>query len=136
MGDIQGTKPVMIYFYWPDEDEESDDKNIANQVRRSKLMDEILTAEEIRRASTLFHCFKCNAKELSDELKKKYKIKTVPKILFFDVKGKKVWQLTSTKAKAKGVAKKMIAIAAAACKKTVDKSGKGGCSPPGGGSSG
>jgi len=141
MSDLSDDKPVMIYFFWPDEDEESEDKNIANQVRRCKLMDEILTNEEIRKASTLFHCFKCDAKELSDKLKSKYKIKTVPKVLFFDVKGRKLWQLTSTKAKPKGVAKKMIDIAAKCMKLTSKKSDKnkkstdpggGGANPPSG----
>jgi thioredoxin-related protein len=88
-------------------------------------MDEILSHEEIRRVSILFHCFKCNAKELSDNLKKTYKIKTVPKVLFFDVKGKKSWQLTSTKAKPKSIAKKMKAIAAN-FKKRADKARKQG----------
>lgn len=142
MSDLNGDKPVMIYFFWPDEDEESDDKNIANQVRRCKLMDEILTNEDIRKASTLFHCFKCDAKELSDKLKSKYKIKVVPKVLFFDVKGRKLWQLTSTKAKPKGVSKKMIDIAAKCMKLTSKKSdnnkkstdpGGGGANPPSGG---
>jgi hypothetical protein len=121
MGDLKGTKPIMIYFFWPDEDEESEDKKIANQVRRCKLMEEnILSSEEVRRASVGFHCFKCNLKELSEELKKKYKLTRAPKILFFDVKGKKAWQLTSTKAKPKRVAKKMVEIALR-CKKILEK---------------
>jgi hypothetical protein len=95
MGDLKGTKPIMIYFFWPDEDEESEDKKIANQVRRCKLME-------------------------SEELKKKYKLTRAPKILFFDVKGKKAWQLTSTKAKPKRVAKKMVEIALR-CKKILEK---------------
>ena len=51
---------------------------------------------------------------------KKYKLKLVPKVLFFDVRGKKVWQLTSTKAKPEGIAKKMVRIAAV-CKKLVER---------------
>jgi len=115
MGDIKETKPVLIYFYWPEEDAESTDKNIANQVRLSKLMeDNILSSEEFRRASLCFHCFKCNIKDdVDDQLKTKYRLKVAPKILFFDVRGSKVWQLTSTKADPEGVAKKMAQIAAA-----------------------
>lgn len=128
---LEDTKPIMIYFFWPDEDADSDDKDIANQVRRCVLMDEILTHEMVRRASVLFHSFKCNAKELSDELKKAYKITIVPKVLFFDVKGRKVWQLTSTKAKPEGIANKMASIAAKC--KGGDPNGGGGCNPPGGG---
>ena len=135
MGDLEDTKPVMIYFFWPEEDAESDDKDIANQVRRCVLMDEILADEMVRRASVLFHCFRCNAKELSEDLKSEYKIKVVPKVLFFDTKGRKVWQLTSTKAKPKGIAKKMCGIAAT-CKKLNgkgcdgNKKSGGGCAPP------
>jgi hypothetical protein len=120
MSDKQATKPIMIYFFWPDEDEDSEDKKIANKVRRCKLMDKIFEDEVIRKVSVKFHCYKCNAKELSEELKKKYKITLVPKVLFFDVKGKKVWQLTSTRAKPKSIAKKMVAIIAR-CQKQLKK---------------
>ena len=120
MGDFKGTKPVMLYFHLPEEDADMDDKDIANQVRRCKLMDELLEEEIVRRASVLFHCLKCNINDLSEELKKKYKLKLVPKVLFFDVRGKKVWQLTSTKAKPEGIAKKMVRIAAV-CKKLVER---------------
>ncbi len=105
-------KPILIYFYWPQEDANSDDQRIANQVRRCKLMDEILASKALRSACVLFHCYKCNMKDLCDDLKKKYKLKLVPKILFFDVKGRKVWRLTSTKAKPAGIARKMAQIAA------------------------
>jgi hypothetical protein len=111
MSDLEGTRPVMLYVYWPEEDEENSDEEIANQVRRCKLMDEILDAEAVRRASVEFHCFKCSIKDMSDQLKGEYKITLVPKVLFFDVKGRKVWQLTSTSAKADGVARKMVQIA-------------------------
>ncbi len=120
MADLKGTKPIMLYFYLPEEDADVADKNIANQVRRCKLMDKLLEEEIIRRASVLFHCFKCNINDVSDKLKKKYKLKIVPKVLFFDVRGKKVWRLTNTKAKPKGVAKKMVQIAAA-CKRLLKK---------------
>ena len=58
LSDLKGTKPVMLYFHLPEEDADIDDKDIANQVRRCKLMDEILDTEDVRRASVLFHCFK------------------------------------------------------------------------------
>jgi hypothetical protein len=48
MSDLEGTRPIMLYVYWPEEDAESDDEEIANQVRRCGLMDEILDAEEVR----------------------------------------------------------------------------------------
>ena len=83
-------------------------------------MDELLEEEIVRRASVLFHCLKCNINDVSEELKKKYKLKLVPKVLFFDVRGKKVWQLTNTKAKPKGLARKMVQIAAE-CKKLLKR---------------
>ena len=60
---------------------------------------------------------------MGEELKKKYKLTIVPKVLFFDVKGRKVWQLTSTKAKPEGVAEKMNKIAAT-CKKMIEHMNK------------
>ena len=112
MGELVGTKPVMLYFYWPEEDADSKDEDIANQVRRCKLMDELLAAEAVRSASVLFHSYKCNIKEVNADLKRRYKLKIVPKVVFFDVKGRKVWHLTSTKAKPDGVAGKMAELAA------------------------
>jgi hypothetical protein len=111
MDEIKETKPVMLYFYWPQED--TDDEKIGNMIRRCDLMEEnIFSHEEVRRATLRFHCRKCNLKEdMSDELRKKYKVVMAPKVLFFDVRGKKVWQLTSTKANPEGVAKKMNKIA-------------------------
>ncbi len=112
MDDVKETEPVLIYFYWPSEDL-SDDKNITNQMRRCKLMEEnILSSEDFRREAAKFHCYKCDNKTLDDVLKKKYKVKLAPKVLFFDVKGKKLWQLTSTSAKPARVAKKMRSIVA------------------------
>lgn len=118
MSDKKSTKAILVYFYWPEED--NDNEDIQNMVRRCKLMDKILEEEAIRRASVKFHCFKCSFKDMSEELKKKYKLTVVPKVLFFDVRGKKVWQLTSTKASAEGVAGKMEKIAAA-CQKILEK---------------
>lgn len=123
MADLKCTKPVMLYFYWPEDDAQSKDKNVANQVRRCKLMDKILSSEEVRRVSVRFHCFRCNLKEVSDDLKKKHKVKHAPWILFFDVKGRRVWRLTNSKAKPAGLAKKMAQIAAR-CKKLLDKKAK------------
>ena len=128
MDGIAETKPVMIYFYWPEEDAEDTDKDIANMARRSVLMDEILTHEDIRRASVNYHCFKSNAKGLLALHKSEYNLKIVPKVLFFDTKGKKVWQLTNTKANPTGVAKKMEKILHdVGC-----APGGGGCAPGGG----
>jgi thioredoxin-related protein len=102
----------MLYIFWPDEDAESDDKGITNQIRRCNQMEEkIFSSEEIRLASVDFHCLKCSVKEISDELKKEYKISLVPKVIFFDVRGKKAWQLTSYSSKPKSIAKKMNQIA-------------------------
>jgi hypothetical protein len=120
---LEGTKPLMLYFYWPEEDASSDDEEIANQVRRCKLMDEILDAEPVRRASAEYHSFKVNVKDLGEAYKDEYKITFAPKIIFFDVKGRKVWQLTSTSAKAEGVAKKMVEITVA-CKRMLQSANK------------
>ena len=94
------------------EDADSNNEEIANQVRCCKLMDEILATEELRSACVLFHCYRCSIKDVSDGLKREYKLTLVPKIIFFDVKGRKVWRLTTTKAKPDGIARKMAQIAA------------------------
>ena len=86
-------------------------------IRRCMLFEKnIFSTKEVRKASTLFHCLVCDFSKMSEQLKKKYKLTLVPKVLFFDVKGRKVWQLTSTKAKPSGVAKKMLKIASSSKK--------------------
>lgn len=115
MSELESTKPVMIYFYCPEQD--SDDDDVKNMIRRCHLIAENVFADEaVRRASLKFHCRNCDFNEISDEVKKKYKLVVVPKVLFFDVCGRKVWQLTSTGAAPDGVAKKMDKIAAASAK--------------------
>jgi len=101
----------MLFFYWPSEDAQADSEETAEQAERSMLMSEILSAEAVRAASTFFHCYKCNVKELDAKLKEKYRIRYAPKVLFFDVNGKKTWWLTNIKASPNGVAKKMAQIA-------------------------
>lgn len=101
---------MLIFFYWPGED--TDDENIKNTIRKCGLIEKIFEDEEVKRASVKFHCCKCDFKKLSEELKKEYRLKVVPKVLFFDVRGKKVWQLTNVKASPEGVAKKMNSISA------------------------
>ena len=120
---MKESKPLMLYFFHPDE--ETDNEDTKNMIRRCGIMDEeILGSEDVRRASLGFHCLKCNWKDdMGEELKKKYKITLVPKVIFFDVRGKKVWQLTSTKANPKGIAKKMDKIAIAS-KKLIEKLNK------------
>jgi hypothetical protein len=121
LSDKKATKPVLIFFYWPEED--TDDASIKNSIRKCGLIEKIFEDEAVRRASVKFHCLKCDFKKMSEELKKKYRLKVVPKILFFDVKGKRIWQLTNVKASPSGVAKKMNSIAAKCDKllKTVKK---------------
>jgi len=68
MSDKKSTKAILVYFYWPEED--NDNEDIQNMIRRCKLMDKILEEEAIRRASVKFHCFKCSFKDMSEELKK------------------------------------------------------------------
>ncbi len=110
LSDKKATKPVLIFFYWPEED--TDDENIKNSIRKCGLFEKIFEDEAVRRASTKFHCCKCDFKKLSEELKKEYRLTVAPKILFFDVRGKKVWQLTNVKASPEGIAKKMNSISA------------------------
>lgn len=110
LADKKATKPVLIFFYWPDED--TDDENIKNTIRKCGLFEKIFEDEAVRRASVKFHCYRCDFKKLSEELKAEYKLKVVPKVLFFDVRGSKVWWLTNIKASPEGVAKKMEQIAA------------------------
>lgn len=110
LSDKKATKPVLIFFYWPEEDTE--DEDIKNAIRKCGIIEKIFEDEAVRRASVRFHCYKCDYKKVSEELKKEYKLKTVPKVLFFDVRGKKVWQLTNVKASPEGVASKMTSIAA------------------------
>lgn len=122
LADLKGTKPIMIYFYWPAEDAQNEDKNMANQVRRCKLMDDILSSEEVRKASLNFHCFKVNLKELSKEFREKYGVAYAPKVKFFDVKGatRRTWQITTVKIKPEKVAKRMDLIVAE-CKRMLEK---------------
>ncbi len=110
LSDKKATKPVLIFFYWPEED--TDDADIKNSIRKCGLFEKIFEDEAVRRASAKFHCYKCDFKKLSSELKTAYKLKVVPKVLFFDVRGNKVWWLTNVKASPAGVAKKMDSIAA------------------------
>ena len=110
LADKKATKPILMFFYWPEED--TDDEDIKNTIRKCGLIEKIFEDEEVRRASVKFHCYKCDFKKLSADLKKEYSLKVVPKVLFFDVKGKKVWQLTNVKASPEGVAKKMTSISA------------------------
>ena len=123
ISDLETTKPIMIYFYRPYE--ETSDKKIQNMIRRCGLMEEnIFCHEAVRRASVKFHCLWCNFRDdLGEDLRNKYKVTIAPKVLFFDVKGRKVWQLTSTNAKPKGVAGKMNKIAAT-CKKMIEHMNK------------
>ena len=110
LSDKKATKPILLFFYWPEED--TDDEDIKNTIRKCGLIEKIFEDEEVRRASVKFHCYKCDFKKMSEELKQEYSLKVVPKVLFFDVKGQKVWQLTNVKASPEGVAKKMTSIAA------------------------
>ena len=109
LSDKKATKPVLIFFYWPEED--TDDESIKNTIRKCGLIDKLFEDEAVRRASVKFHCLKCDFKNMSEELKNEHGLKIVPKVLFFDVKGKKLWQLTNVKASPEGVAKKMNSIA-------------------------
>ena len=118
MESLKDTSPVMLYFYLPDEETENAD--ILNMIRNCRLMEENVFAHEaVRKVSVNFHCFKCDFKELSDTLKKKYGVKIVPKAIFFDVRGKKVNQLTNSKADPEDLAKKMNSIVAE-CKKMLN----------------
>jgi hypothetical protein len=117
LSDMKATKPVLIFFYWPDEN--TDNEEVKNTIRKCGLIDKIFEDEAVRRASVKFHCCRCDFKKMSEELKSQYGLKVVPKVLFFDVKGVKVWQLTNVKASPEGVAKKMDSIAAK-CEKQLE----------------
>lgn len=108
--DCKMDKPVVIYFYWPDEG-----KMEKTAVACSKFEKGLAEAANLQSALSSFGCYKCNAKDLDKKLVSKYSAKA-PVIVVFDATGKKVYNFNKASKSDKTVAKKMESI-----KKASDK---------------
>lgn len=90
------TKPVVFFFYVQPKDQKDRSKSVLNCQQMGRLLSHpkvsgILNSE--------FHCYRRNFATTKKAIRKKYKVKTVPMLVFFDATGKVLYRLTSPKTK-------------------------------------
>jgi len=89
-------KPILLYFYWP---EDKASKSRA-QYRDCQKMNKLLFEDpDVKDELSKLDCYKVNLSILSKELKKQYKIKSAPTLIFIDPTGKVLKKSSSTRTK-------------------------------------
>ena len=97
-------KPVIIFFYTKDESSEEG----REQVKNCNLMRaHVIIDPDFEFSIINYLRFKVNTSKLSEPLKKKYGVETVPKMSIFDCTGNELYSFTNPKTKVKTLSKKL-----------------------------
>lgn len=88
----EGEKPVLMYFHSTNEDE----------AEKCKAFEEALfkIAEVAEFIKDNFACVRMDTEEMEEDMRKDYKVTRIPKVVFYDYKGKYLYNYRSSRPKA------------------------------------
>jgi len=110
--DMAGEKPLVIFFYWPEEDKESGDAKLRHKAELSEKMAKMLAEPELRKYRDDCVWVRVNAKSMEGKktLARKYGVSGFPSILLVDIEGHGYWRTISPNIKSRYFAKKLKAL--------------------------
>ena len=85
---------MLLYFFWPEDGKYSSKKKREACQKMNHLL---FRDPDVKDAFTQIDCYKVNLKTLDSNLKKRYRIKTAPTLVFIDATGKVLKRTTSSK---------------------------------------
>jgi thioredoxin-related protein len=107
-------KPMVFFFYWPEEDAKSKDadKDEKSQAEKTKHLKKAFNNSSVTKQLERFYCFKIDVKELKsfgkpgESYLSKYKIRKAPVLVIYDFKGNRLMSI-SGKQESKVLARKL-----------------------------
>jgi hypothetical protein len=116
--EMKGQKPIMIYFFWPEEEKVSTAGKACAAFER-----QLAAAKGFAAVSERFARFTCDANALDKKLRSLY-APTAPRLVVFDPTGKRLAAITRFPSSEKVLVKKFEAVAKACEKQIAKESGK------------